>query len=66
MNHRAKSVVRHMVKRDKGRASDFLSQPLDGVELLLQGQTCVPQDMETTEEQSRRGGRISPMTACRV
>lgn len=66
MNHGAKSVVRHMVERDEGRASDFLSQPLDGVELLLQGQTCVPQDMEAAEVKSRRGGRISPSAACEV
>lgn len=56
MNHRAKSVVRHMVEGDKSRASYFFRQPLNGVELLLQGQTCIPQDMETTGgRQSRRG-----------
>lgn len=49
MNHRAKSVVRHMVKGDKSRARYFLSQPLNGVELLLQGQTCISQNMEATE-----------------
>lgn len=36
MNHRAKSVVRHMVEGDESRASYFFSQPLDGVEFLLQ------------------------------
>lgn len=49
MNHRAKSVVRHMVEGDKNRASYFLSQPLDSVELLLQGHTCISKDMEATK-----------------
>lgn len=41
MNHRAKSVVRHMVEGDKNRASYFLSQPLNRVEFLLQGHSCI-------------------------
>ena len=49
MNHRAKSVVRHMVEGDKSRARYFFCQPLNGVEFLLQRQTRVPQDMEATE-----------------
>lgn len=47
MNHRAESVIRHVVKRDKGGADDLFSQSLDFVEVLLQGQTCISQDMET-------------------
>lgn len=49
MNHRPKSVVRHMVKGDKSRASYFFSQPLNSVEFLLQGQTRISQHMEATE-----------------
>lgn len=49
MNHGAKSVVRHMVEGDESRASDFFCQPLNGVEFLLQGQTCISQHMEATE-----------------
>lgn len=49
MNHRTKSVVRHMVEGDKSRAGYLLSQPLDGVELLLQGQSCISQGIKATE-----------------
>lgn len=49
MNHRAKSVVRHMVQGRKSRASYFFTQPLNGVEILLQGYTCASQDMEASE-----------------
>lgn len=49
MNHRAKSVVRHMVEGEKSRASYFFSQPLNGVEFLLQGQTCISQHMEAAK-----------------
>lgn len=49
MNHRAKSVVRYVVEGDKNRASEFCSQPLDGVEFLLQGQTYISQDVEAAE-----------------
>ena len=57
MNHRPKSVVRHVVKRAESRASYFFSQPLDGVELLLQGQTCISQDVEATE--AKRTGEMA-------
>lgn len=49
MKNRAKSVVRHKVEGDKSRASYFFSQPINGVELLLQGKTCISQDMEAAE-----------------
>lgn len=46
MNHRTKSVVRHMVEGGQGRGSYFFSQPLNCVEFLLQRQTCISQDVE--------------------
>lgn len=49
MNHRAKSVVRDVIKGDKSRASYLFSQPLDGVEFLLERRTCISQDLEATE-----------------
>lgn len=55
MNHRTKSVVRNVVQGHKSRASYFLRQTLNGVELLLQGQTCVSQDLKAAEiKQMRR------------
>lgn len=63
MNHRAKSVVRHMVEGDKSRSSYSFSQPLYGIEFLLQGWTGITQEMETTAGISKRGSRISSATA---
>lgn len=55
MNHRTKSVVRDVVQGHKSRASYFFSQALNGVELLLQGQTSVSQDLKAAEiKQTRR------------
>jgi len=59
MNHRAKSVVRHMVEGQKSRTSYFFAQVLNGEEFLLQGLTCISQDMKATGgKESRRGGSI--------
>lgn len=58
MNHRPKSVVRHMIKRHKYRTRYLFSQSLDGVKVLLQGQTCISQDVEATEAEGRREGSI--------
>ena len=52
MNHGAKSVVGHVVQGNKSRAGYFFSQPINGVELLLQRQTYISQDMEAAEVQS--------------
>lgn len=55
MNHRTKSVVRNVVQGHKSRASYFFRQTLNGVELLLQGQTSVSQDLKAAEiKQTRR------------
>lgn len=54
MKYKAKSVVRYMVEGDKDRASYFLSQPLNGVEFLLQGHSCISYDLEATEVKNRR------------
>ena len=56
MNHRAKSVVRHMVEGDESRGSYFFSQPLNGVKFLLQGQACISQDMEAAEVERAKEG----------
>lgn len=56
MNHRAKSVVRDVIEGDKSRASYLFSQPLNGVEFLLERRTCISQDLEARVRQSRKGG----------
>jgi len=49
MNHRANSVVRHVVEGDECRASYSFSQPVYSVEFLLQRWASVTQDMEAAE-----------------
>lgn len=49
MNHRAESVIWHMVEGDKNRTSYFFAQPLNAEEFLLQGHTCTSEDVEATE-----------------
>lgn len=55
MNHRTKSVVRNVVQGHKSRTSYFFRQTLNGVELLLQGQTCVSQDLKAAAIKQTRG-----------
>lgn len=49
MNHRAKSVVWHVVQRNKNRASYFFRQPLDRVEILLKRQSDISQNVEAAK-----------------
>lgn len=52
MNHRTQPVVRDMVQGDKHRAANLFRQPLNGVEFLLQRQTCISQDLEAWEKEN--------------